>query len=88
MISYDWAQSPNDYDSIHIEDVVRNMIEKNSMMSRLRKGSIYFPKSNDYKEVYTIHDAVTNVCIELDLSDEEFAPHLDIDEFEVTIWLQ
>ena len=72
----------------HIEEIVKRMIELDNMISCYEKNAIYFPSVNDYGDDYTIHDAVTNVCIDLGLDDEEFAPYLRIDGNIVNIRLQ
>ena len=85
-VSYDWAESPEKGE--HIEIIVRRMIEKDTMHMCYNKNHIYFPELNDFGEDYTIHDAVSEVCIVLGLSDEDFNPFLRIEGFMVDIFLQ
>ena len=86
IVDYNWAESLQT--GTHIEEIVKRMIELDNMISCYEKNAIYFPSVNDYGDDYTIHDAVTNVCIDLGLDDEEFAPYLRIDGNIVNIRLQ
>lgn len=85
-VSYYWAESPEKGE--HIEIIVRRMIEKDAMHGCYEKDHIYFPPVNDFGEDYTIHDAVSEVCIDLGLSDEDFAPSCFIKDNIVDIRLQ
>lgn len=49
---------------------------------------IYFPESNDFGGDYTISDALSGACIDLGLSDEDFAPYIEIKDDVVDIRLQ
>lgn len=86
IVDYHWAESLET--GTHIEEIVKSMIESDSMISCYQKDAIYFPSINDYGDEYTIHDAVTNACIDLGLNDEEFASYLLIKDNIVDIRLQ